>query len=753
MLVTHGNGSETSDKISKGIDIFQGALSGLEKIVKPEKLLGFITKLSGFIGIAENYILEISEVNCTTQRDYRKQKLLIAESYQNHFNIKHRLYKILKGTTESISVFNDPILDLIKRTHKCNIGEVIKFANGVILLAFKGQQVVIAHEKLTGSNASIIFAVKEWSDLVYSIRNKVEDIKIECYTNINKYIKDDVQDTIYQTNMPSNKQAADSLKNKLDIKYPWLYWTVLSYGSYGSQNHWGFSTFWNMPESKDDRKRVLRVIAHDRGTYINLQKTCAILSVFMFGLHLNQVNSLKGSHVHSIAVVKVFPFKNHIRHHVTVDVTLIFKGNNCQHYSGVNLADNVNAMLAASARIPKLTTIYYELLDMQDSIGVSLNSMHHSLQAKLQEKYDNLNRKLTNEFQWTNLIVQYAHDIQQLTYYISRFKLLNSSSPSFVYESTVLATTILQSGNVPKWTFELNLLIVGRTDILIKHKPLLEIISSRHIDIACSLDYKNALDNVWRQLFILQSQAFIIWAQAKEILKQSSNAVTSRYVLTVGNQQTFFRNNTCELFVENSLNLNCSGGFYLFPKTKLLNTCKKNHYKVGDSSISCYSGSSYCLECKCNPAGSTSTECKDIYGQCFCKDHYFGEQCLDRHCKWTPFGEMGSCSKSCDYGGIKTRFRKQAISQKGIGKFCTGNAIEYNSCFNKCCASSYNCLKNKKCIPKERVCDYDNDCGNWQDENKCKKVVQLNTHLGITLGGEMLHILIDTTSTVMVTVF
>lgn len=80
-------------------------------------------------------------------------------------------------------------------------------------------------------------------------------------------------------------------------------------------------------------------------------------------------------------------------------------------------------------------------------------------------------------------------------------------------------------------------------------------------------------------------------------------------MLTVGHQQTFFRNNTCELFVENSLNLNCSGGFYLFPKTKLLNTCKKKHYKVGDSSMSCHSGTSHCLACDCNPAGSSNTEC------------------------------------------------------------------------------------------------------------------------------------------------
>lgn len=63
----------------------------------------------------------------------------------------------------------------------------------------------------------------------------------------------------------------------------------------------------------------------------------------------------------------------------------------------------------ASARIPKLTDIYYELSDMQDIVGVSLDRNQDSLQ----KKYDNLNKRLTKEFQWTNLIVQYAHDIRQ----------------------------------------------------------------------------------------------------------------------------------------------------------------------------------------------------------------------------------------------------------------------------------------------------------------------------------------------------
>lgn len=81
---------------------------------------------------------------------------------------------------------------------------------------------------------------------------------------------------------------------------------------------------------------------------------------------------------------------------------------------------------------------------MHDVLSVYLNSPHHSLQ----EKYNKLNRQLTNEFYWTNLIAQLAHDIRQKAFYISRLKLFNSSSPSFVSESSALAALILQSGNI-----------------------------------------------------------------------------------------------------------------------------------------------------------------------------------------------------------------------------------------------------------------------------------------------------------------
>lgn len=76
-----------------------------------------------------------------------------------------------------------------------------------------------------------------------------------------------------------------------------------------------------------------------------------------------------------------------------------------------------------------------------------------------------------------------------------------------------------------------------------------------------------------------------------------------------------------------------------------------------------------------------------------------------------------------------TRIRKQAITQKGKGIFCPGNAIESHSCFKECCSGYYKCLENKKCISKEYVCDYDNMI---VEIGKMKKICKKNCSMEYT---------------------
>ena len=133
--------------------------------------------------------------------------------------------------------------NLINKTYKCNVPKLEMFANGVLKLAFQGQQVVLTHEKLTGTNTSITLAMKEWSDMVYALRGKLDSLKTGCYDNIDTFIAADVEHPKYQT-IASHENAVQSMKRNLKEKYPWLHWTIISYRA-SNNNQKGKQQFLN----------------------------------------------------------------------------------------------------------------------------------------------------------------------------------------------------------------------------------------------------------------------------------------------------------------------------------------------------------------------------------------------------------------------------------------------------------------------------------------------------------------------------
>lgn len=759
--------------------------------------------------LTQNYIPQMAAItSCSSTRDCLRQRLRVSESYKKTFDVKSSLYTVLTGTMHSTSVFGDPLLDLIKKTHECDINKVIDFADGVIKLAFKGQQVVLAHEKLTGTKMSISQSMKDWSKMVYGLRQKTDNIKTSCYNNIDRYITADVRQKKYQLDFSSNRDAANKMKADLEKKYPWIYWKVIAYGAYGGRKHWGFSSFYNIPKNKNDRKRVLRVMAQDKGTYMTQRQELSSTLEKIFKVQTFPASALGNAHkvydilakelkkttvwkkLNAFIVLKSFSDlqvavdNQHGLYYYNEEHTLCFKdrrnvricnrkvriwaslkskeeiagrsctrtcsgkakgrcvllprstssvcvckpyheGDNCQSYDKINLATSVDSMLTITAQIPKITDVFFELLDMKDFIGASLGRLHDSiaaLDAKLQKQFENINHKITHEFRWANLITRYSGRLSDLKHYLHLFQNLKSSNVNYETKKIKFAKAVLHHERIPRWVLDLNYLIVGRSDgLILNHKPLLFIMMEMHKRAACSVRYKNALDNSWRQLIILQNQAYLMWAQAKSIMNQPSDDVMTLYKNRVAQQKTFMASSTCQLSIPKSTNLKCTGGYYILPTLVLKIQCERNYYIHGTSSTSCKTKSSKCLACSCNSEGSSNAECSDGTGKCSCKNNFYGNKCSNRDCKWTSFGRYGSCTRSCGYGGQKTRSRTHAVTQKGNGRHCAGSSRDSTSCFLGCCPSKYHCTANRKCIPGTWRCDYDNDCGNSQDEASCSE--------------------------------
>ena len=180
---------------------------------------------------------------------------------------------------------------------------------------------------------------------------------------------------------------------------------------------------------------------------------------------------------------------------------------------------------------------------------------------------------------------------------------------------------------------------------------------------------------------------------------------------------------TCEYSIANSANVQCTGGSYLYPEMTIVNHCKENYYTTGRKETTCHQKKSSCSPCNCNSANSNGNECSDQSGQCNCKHRFKGIKCNDRDCVWGTWSLYSDtpCSRACDYGGSKTITRSHQITKQGNGRQCYGPSTQSKSCFNGCCSGQYHCTNTKNCIPSSDKCNYDNNCGDHQDESSCSE--------------------------------
>ena len=236
------------------------------------------------------FINEVQRTPCPSKSACKRIRARIASRYVRDLNVKKHLDKVLQGTFSRTSVFGDPLLSLVSKTSKCNFAKINWFANGILKLAFKGQQVVLAYEKLMGSKHSITQSMNDWLANIYRLRAKSYTVKNNCFSNIKHILLQDIRNSDYQVRSPSNAAANKAVKSFLEKKYPWLNVVVFSYNAYGSKKHCNtdvYGGFWSMPKNKNARKRNIVVgIADKAGTYVN-QKGLVLTALNRIAKHVN----------------------------------------------------------------------------------------------------------------------------------------------------------------------------------------------------------------------------------------------------------------------------------------------------------------------------------------------------------------------------------------------------------------------------------------------------------------------------------
>ena len=411
-----------------------------------------------------------------------------------------------------------------------------------------------------------------------------------------------------------------------------------------------------------------------------------------------------------------------------------FYGRECEYRSNTTMASNLEAMVQQMMKIPKVVDVFFEIRDMSNFIGSSLGRIQRAishLDKNIGKAFVKLHDDLSDQLAWVGTVTTYGDPIKSLQYFIKVFEEYKQNTvQSNQKEQMALAEAVLGAqryNGIRRWLHDFNNLINGTSGFtLTPEDPVLIRYMTHYHSMACSQEYKNAIDNVWRQLMFLQQRGYILWIQALHILNEPADFALKQYEDYTDSQIETLRKETCSIVVPFSEHANCTGGYYLNQLIPVTVKCKINYFLQGSSTVNCVKPNAKpnatCVACNCSVEGSSTLQCAEQSGKCTCKEkeHFYGNKCENRDCVWSKWGQWGACNRSCDHG-MKTRQRAHAITERGSGTVCNGPSEQSTSCFNGCCSSQFTCSVNSRCISNQQICDNRNDCGNGQDESSCCK--------------------------------
>lgn len=214
-----------------------------------------------------------------------------------------------------------------------------------------------------------------------------------------------------------------------------------------------------------------------------------------------------------------------------------FDGERCQKNSPNSLASTLDLLVKATLKIPTLSDIYFNLKDLRQNLETGLTNIGNALnklQGALETKFSKLNEDIGQNFEWTNLNINYAKTLQNLQHFINEFQ--TRSLESNDKRSIDLAKHILAPGRIKRWLSNLDKLFKGSNGILQHHKPLMIAYIDKYRTNACSNSYKTRIDNAYQQFSILQQQAYIMWAEALFILEKQTSIVSTLYYKRLNEQ-------------------------------------------------------------------------------------------------------------------------------------------------------------------------------------------------------------------------
>ena len=224
-----------------------------------------------------------------------------------------------------------------------------------------------------------------------------------------------------------------------------------------------------------------------------------------------------------------------------------YDGELCDERSNTSFANDLNLMLKESITIPQLSDVFFKVQDIQEDIAEgfgSINNALNSLTKTFKSAFQEFSGNMKKLFKETQLLVKYGPELDNLRDAIIKSNDLFSPSDEDIKngmydeeQMLFLAKDLIIKLKVSKWVRMLDKMFKGQQNGLITKIPalLLSTMNKRESS-ACSNAYKRNIDTIAKRFYLLQSETFLMYIQARNVLKKETSWVVDKYKKQVESQ-------------------------------------------------------------------------------------------------------------------------------------------------------------------------------------------------------------------------
>ena len=218
-------------KLSQKVDTIARSLDDTKKLIKVEAqraaYIGHEQKIHHGYSQLQTCLQRINSVTCSGMKDCKRKKVLVAEGFRSSLDVQGSAEAILRGVTQD-GAFSTSLLYLIKEESECDVPKINRFVNKVVALITKGMTVSLFYDLITKADYNVLDGTVLADKMLRILSSRQQVIQHQCFQQLAHWLTLDVQNS-HEQFKSDIQETNTNLLRALKIKYPWVYWFVVSY--------------------------------------------------------------------------------------------------------------------------------------------------------------------------------------------------------------------------------------------------------------------------------------------------------------------------------------------------------------------------------------------------------------------------------------------------------------------------------------------------------------------------------------------